>query len=295
MLRKPKLIPEGQWEQMQQIWNERFGSTTPAEPPLPATPSVQGSVHQGWFYLGTNGEHLGPISATELRALVTDAKISRGRLVWHHGLEEWSRLEDVWGLLEDVDAPDEPKPEDPPQPQPPKETSALADRFWSLHPVEKAGVLHPWFVDRVVNDLAKSFATSLLAKDAEVRAIFGMGEVGAPHLAGELGAMVLDGYIVELLSHGRLPESPVLKEVEESALEVVFAEIKVRWGASKAEIENAEMQELLAELVSARLSMPGFVQLNSSVNTGNHLYLLGINGVSWAQAERAVLRDHKGT
>jgi membrane protease subunit (stomatin/prohibitin family) len=57
-----------------------------APPPLPG---------QAGFYLGVNGQQIGPVATADLPARVASGELTRDTLVWREGMAEWTRAGDV--------------------------------------------------------------------------------------------------------------------------------------------------------------------------------------------------------
>jgi len=64
----------------------------PAGPPAAVPPPLPGTTQ---WYLGINGEQVGPMNPTEVAARVSDGSATLDTLVWRAGMEAWTRLGDV--------------------------------------------------------------------------------------------------------------------------------------------------------------------------------------------------------
>ncbi len=71
--------------------------------PLSLLPESAGSPFStiDWYYV-LQGDAKGPVRFDELRALRDAGLVQKRTLIWHDGLEEWSELAEIPGLLEEL-------------------------------------------------------------------------------------------------------------------------------------------------------------------------------------------------
>lgn len=167
--------------------------------------------------------------------------------------------------------------------------NSLRQRFVELPNEVKAKFLQPYCLKHCVDPVAKNMTTALLEHVPETAQIF-QGEEGAKYLAGELGAMVIDGYFIGRLSIGDLPEShPILETQSKDLQDHLFSQVLDHWKSLKVGDVEAELVELLADLVTVRLNMKGFKDFKDHETVGQYLFLMLVNGVQWAKAEKDII------
>jgi len=165
----------------------------------------------------------------------------------------------------------------------------LSKRFWDLDNEAKAKFLQPYFLKHCVDPAAKDMATALLEHVPQTKQIF-QGEEGAKYLAGELGAMVIDGYIAGRLSMGDLPEShPILGIQPKELQDHLHSQVLDHSKGVKIDLGEGGLNELLVELVTVRLNMKGFKDVEDHETFKKYLVLMLFNGMGWATAEKDII------
>lgn len=165
---------------------------------------------------------------------------------------------------------------------------SLGDRFWGLQPQVKARLVTPAFLNRCVAKLAADMTAAVLQHVPGVEQAFPQPS-DRKHLQGELGAMVIDGYIATLVTFGALPQQhPLLGYLPEEQQRLAD-QIEERWGNLQATDISDQLHALLTEIVVDRLQMEGFNKFEDNAAMGTYLYLLTLNGAAWARAEQEIL------
>ena len=102
--------------------------------------------------------------------------------------------------------------------------------------------------------------------------------------------MVIDGYFVGRLSIGNLPEShPILGIQPKELQDHRHSQVLNRWKSLGIDLGEGELTELLAELVTVRMTMKGFKDVEDHESLGQYLFLMLVNGVQWAKAEKDII------
>ncbi|MGK5595090.1 MAG: DUF4339 domain-containing protein [Parachlamydiaceae bacterium] len=69
----------------------------------PQTPSSNdGYWFRDWFYLNEKNQQFGPISFQVLKKTWLEGKVSRDTFVWSEGMETWQRVQDLPGLIDNL-------------------------------------------------------------------------------------------------------------------------------------------------------------------------------------------------
>ena len=73
-----------------------------------------------WHYINADHQQVGPVTATELKALAANGAIQPHDFVWREGLTDWVKASQLKGLFSATAPPETPSPvlAMPPQPQP---------------------------------------------------------------------------------------------------------------------------------------------------------------------------------
>jgi membrane protease subunit (stomatin/prohibitin family) len=91
-------------------------SAAPAAPAAAAPPPLPG---QAGYFLGINGQQVGPVAITDLPARIASGELTRDTLVWREGMAEWTRAGDVAEVNAAFPASPPPLPPTAPPPPPP--------------------------------------------------------------------------------------------------------------------------------------------------------------------------------
>jgi membrane protease subunit (stomatin/prohibitin family) len=68
------------------LGTQQGGASAPAPPPLPG---------QAQFFLGINGQQVGPVAVADMPARLASGELTPDTLVWRDGMGEWTRAADV--------------------------------------------------------------------------------------------------------------------------------------------------------------------------------------------------------
>jgi len=166
--------------------------------------------------------------------------------------------------------------------------NSLRQRFVELDNETKAKFLQPYCLKHCVDPVAKNMAVALLEHVPETAQIF-QGEEGARYLAGELGAMVIDGYFAGRLSMGDLPESHPILGIQSTMQDDLHSQVLNKWKSLGIDLGEGELTELLADLVTVRMTLKGFKDVEDHESLGQYLFLMLVNGVQWAKAEKEII------
>lgn len=124
----------------------------------------------------------------------------------------------------------------------------LSDDFWKLTPETKRQLFTPHFLSRCVDKVAQDMTEAVLANVPGAAAVF-EERFGKKHLRGELGAMIIEGYIATLLSFGGTPtRNPVLAFPAELQNQLAD-QVQHRWGRTEAAAVSELLQTFFTELV----------------------------------------------
>jgi membrane protease subunit (stomatin/prohibitin family) len=98
----------------QQMTNAMSQAAAPA-PAAAAPPPLPG---QAGYFLGVNGQQVGPVTIAELPARIASGELTPDTLVWREGMAEWTRAGDVPEVNAAFPASPPPLPPTPPPPPP---------------------------------------------------------------------------------------------------------------------------------------------------------------------------------
>jgi membrane protease subunit (stomatin/prohibitin family) len=98
----------------QQLAGAMAGATAPA-PAAAAPPPLPG---QAGYFLGINGQQVGPVAVADLPARIASGELTPDTLVWREGMTEWARAGDVAEVNATFPATPPPLPPTPPPPPP---------------------------------------------------------------------------------------------------------------------------------------------------------------------------------
>ena len=101
--------------------------------------------------------------------------------------------------------------------------------------------------------------------------------------------MVIDGYFAGRLSMGSLPEVYPITQVSAENRDQLHSLVEERWKSLGIGAEDGALYALLGELVTSRLSMKGFNEVEDQESVGKYLLLMLLNGVKWAEAEKDII------
>ena len=135
--------------------------------------------------------------------------------------------------------------------------NSLAENFLEIENDTKLKLIQSYFVEKCVDKVAKTMALAVLKHVPETSQFF-QGEPGIKYLTGELGAMIIEGYIAARLSFGSLPGSHTMSHVPAQDRDRISSLVEKRWSDLEIEETSTDLNELLAELVTVRLNMQGF-------------------------------------
>ncbi|HEY1378327.1 MAG TPA: GYF domain-containing protein [Gemmataceae bacterium] len=131
----------------------------------------------GEWYYSHDGERHGPVSADQIRALAADGRLRADDLVWQAGMEAWTQLGHVPGLLPPAAAP-------PPLPV----------RDAAPPPVSPAEHLGPDLADVQGKKLVAGLCAILVGAFGIHKFVLGMNTPGIIMLAVTLVSMVGGGF-----------------------------------------------------------------------------------------------------
>jgi hypothetical protein len=79
--------------------NDTMGSTMQQWPASMKAPAPVQTEPARLYYAALEGKQAGPFSETEIVRLIGDKRITKDSLVWHQGMAEWKKAEDVPEIL----------------------------------------------------------------------------------------------------------------------------------------------------------------------------------------------------
>lgn len=205
-------------------------------------------------------------------------------LYGYHG-EEKERIK--WGEVEDYWWPKNWSGTTPEDDEPTVEKS-LSEQFVDLDPETQSKFLQPFFLKYCVDGFAKTMTPAVLEHVPETAQIF-QGEEGQKYLTGELGAMIIEGYFAGRLSMGGLPEVHPITLVPNENRDRLCSQISSLWKSLEMAVAEGALGELLADLVTVRINMKGFKEVEDFESLGKYLYVMLLNGVQWAKAEKDII------
>jgi len=165
---------------------------------------------------------------------------------------------------------------------------SLNEQFVDLDPETQHKFLQPFFLSDIVDGMAKRMTPALLEHVPETSRIF-RGKEGKKYLTGELGAMIIEGYFAGRLSMGGLPEVHPMTLVPNENRANLHSQIFNLWESEEVAAVEGELNELLAGLVTIRINMKGFKEVEDFESLGAYLFLMLLNGVKWAKAEKDII------
>jgi len=78
--------------------NDTMGNTLQQWPASMQAPT-QAAAPARLYYAALEGKQAGPFSETEIVRLINDRRVTKDSLVWHQGMTEWKKAEDVPEIL----------------------------------------------------------------------------------------------------------------------------------------------------------------------------------------------------